>query len=96
MNGDALGPAFDTATLIRPTQRKLVGCWMESAGCATLILPEVWRELTRNAGSGPRFRAADAWVRLAELPGTDWDGTAGYPMLSPLPSARFAFRLNGD
>lgn len=70
MNGDALGPAFDTATLIRPTQRKLVGCWMESAGCATLILPEVWRELTRNAGSGHRFRAADAWVRLAELPGT--------------------------
>ena len=45
LGNDVLGPGFDTGTLIRPTQRKLVTCWMELAGTRTLILPRVLEEL---------------------------------------------------
>ena len=34
-----VGPAFDTNTLIRPTQRKLVGVWMDDVDLPTLVLP---------------------------------------------------------
>lgn len=30
-NDDVLGLGFDTGTLIRPTQRKLVTCWMDAS-----------------------------------------------------------------
>ena len=65
---DSLGPAFDTATLLRPTQRKLVCCWMESAGFKTLLLPRVWQQLIDGAGASAQFRSTDAWVRLAKQP----------------------------
>ena len=68
MTDDSLGPAFDTATLLRPTQRKLVCCWMESAGLKTLLLPRVWQQLIDGAGSSAQFRSTDAWVRLAKEP----------------------------
>ena len=55
-----VGPAFDTNTLIRPTQRKLVCCWMESAGIKTLLLPRVWQQLIDGAGSSSQFRSTDA------------------------------------
>ena len=61
-----VGPAFDTGTLIRPTQRKFVCCWMEMAGAKTLLLPKVWSQLTEGAGTSSQFRSSDAWVRLAK------------------------------
>ena len=67
-NSDALGPGFDTGTLIRPTQRKLVTCWMEEAGARTLILPRVWEELTTSHRASARFNAAAAWRAIAERP----------------------------
>lgn len=57
----ALGPAFDTMTLMRPTPRRLVGCWMEAAGLLTLVLPEVLRELTREPVPERKFTSAKAW-----------------------------------
>ena len=68
MPSDPLGPAFDTGTLIRPTQRKLVCCWMESAGFKTLVLPRVWQQLTEGAGSSTQYRSSDAWLHVASLP----------------------------
>jgi len=68
MTDEPLGPAFDTSTLIRPTQRKFVCCWMEDASTRTLLLPQVWTELTHGAGMTSTFRSADAWRRLAEQP----------------------------
>ena len=74
-----VGPAFDTGTLIRPTQRKFVCCWMEMAGAKTLLLPKVWSQLTEGAGTSSQFRSSDAWVRLSnELHNTtyqwvEWD-----------------------
>lgn len=63
---DGLGPAFDTGTLSTPTPRKLVGCWMEQAGRKTVIVPEVWRELTQSQGPAAREYPKTAWRRLAE------------------------------
>ena len=66
MADEPLGPGFDAGTLIRPTQRKLVCRWMESAGARTLILPRVWEELTRRHPASKRYSAAKAWLTLAE------------------------------
>ena len=66
MSDESLGPGFDTGTLIRPTQRKLVCRWMESAGLRTLILPQVWEELTRHHPASRRYGAAQTWAKLAE------------------------------
>ena len=68
LSNDVLGPGFDTGTLIRPTQRKLVTCWMELAGTRTLILPKVWEELTYSHPASARFNAAAAWKEIAERP----------------------------
>lgn len=68
MTDDSLGPAFDTGTLSTPTPRKLVGCWMEQAGRKTVIVPEVWRELTTSQGPAAREYPKTAWRRLAEGP----------------------------
>ena len=68
VTGDGLGPAFDTGTLSTPTPRKLVGCWMEQAGRKTVIVPEVWRELTQSQGPAAREYPKNAWRRLAERP----------------------------
>ena len=65
---DGLGPAFDTGTLSTPTSRKLVGCWMEQAGRRTVIVPQVWRELTESPGPAARDYPKKAWRRLAERP----------------------------
>ena len=48
---DPIGPAFDANTLSTPTPRKLVGCWMDQAGLRTLIVPQVWDELTHQPPS---------------------------------------------
>ena len=100
MTDDPLGPAFDTATLLRPTQRKLVCCWMESAGCKTLLLPRVWQQLIEGAGSSSQFRSTDAWVRLAKQPNlpyrwVDWTGDledAAYDLRSHFTEACFPNR----
>jgi len=68
LGNDVLGPGFDTGTLIRPTQRKLVTCWMELAGTRTLILPRVWEELTYSHPASARFNAAAAWRAIAKRP----------------------------
>ena len=68
MADERLGPAFDTCTLSTPTPRKLVGCWMEQAGRKTVIVPEVWRELTQSQGPAAREYPKSAWRRLAERP----------------------------
>ena len=39
---------------------------MEQAGRKTVIVPEVWRELTRSQGPAAREYPKDAWRRLAE------------------------------
>ena len=70
MPNDPLGPAFDTGTLIRPTQRKFACCWMEAAGFKTLVLPRVWEQLTEGAGSSSQYRSSDAWRHVASLPNT--------------------------
>ena len=62
---DALGPGFDTGTLIRPAQRKLATCWMELAGTRTLMLPRVWEELTHSHPASARFNAVAAWKAIA-------------------------------
>ena len=62
------GPAFDSNTLIRPTQRKLVGCWMERAGLPTLVLPQVWRELTATPVGLSATRHVLAWRRMRDTP----------------------------
>ena len=66
MGDESLGPGFDTGTLIQPTLRKLVCRWMESAGLHTLILPQVWEELTRRHPASKRYSPAQAWANLAE------------------------------
>ena len=68
LGSDALGPGFDTGTLIRPTQRKLVTCWMELAGTRMLMLPRVWEELTYSHPASVRFNAAAARKAIAEHP----------------------------
>lgn len=65
---DPIGPAFDTMTLSRPTARKLVGCWMGSAGTRTLVLPEVWRELTYEPEPARAFGSTQAWQAAAQHP----------------------------
>lgn len=65
---DPIGPAFDTMTLSRPTARKLVGCWMDSAGTRTLVLPEVWRELTYEPEPTRAFGSTQAWQAAARHP----------------------------
>lgn len=67
-DGQRTGPAFDSNTLIRPTQRKLVGCWMERAGLPTLILPQVWRELTATPVGLSATRHVLAWQRMRDTP----------------------------
>ena len=70
MAADArIGPAFDSNTLIRPTPRKLIGCWMDRAGLDTLILPQVWRELTAVPAGLPRTPSVVAWQRTKEMLG---------------------------
>ena len=78
MADDGLGPAFDTGTLSSPTPRKLVCCWMEQAGRKTIIVPEVWRELTKSQGPAAREYPKTAWRRLAERP----DSPFALPSLS--------------
>ena len=63
----SIGPAFDTMTLTRPTQRKLVGVWMEQAGYRTVILPQVWAELTYEPDSPRGFTTTLAWQGMARL-----------------------------
>ena len=41
----SLGLAFDTNLLSRPTQRRLMSTWMESAGMKVVIVPQVMAEL---------------------------------------------------
>ena len=41
---------------------------MEQAGRKTVIVPEVWRELTQSRGPAAREYPKDAWRRLAERP----------------------------
>ena len=65
---DELGPAFDSATIIRPTQRKIVGRWMENAGLPTLIVPQVWRELTRPMPYTEGVTPVDAWLWMEKQP----------------------------
>ena len=100
MSDDPLGPAFDTTTLLCPTQRKLVCCWMESAGFKTLLLPRVWQQLIDGAGSSAQFRSTDAWVRLANHPNlpyrwVDWTSEledAAYDLRSHFTEACFPNR----
>ena len=69
MDDEALGPAFDSNTIGRPTPRKLVTCWMEQAGLPTVILPEVWDELTRVPRSVPVPPAVvQSWWHVRNLP----------------------------
>ena len=63
---------------MRPTQRKLVCCWMESAGLKTLVLPRVLDQLTEGAGSSKEFRLSDAWKRMIDLP----DSPYNFPLWS--------------
>ena len=63
---ERLGPAFDTNILSRPTQRKFVGCWMDRAGLATLVLPQVWRELTATPSGMSPTSSVRAWSRMRE------------------------------
>ena len=72
MSDEVLGPGFDTGTLLYPTRRKLVCCWMELAGLKTLVLPRVFDQLTEGAGSSSQFRSSDAWVHVAKLPDTPY------------------------
>lgn len=65
---ERLGPAFDTNTLIRPTQRKLVGVWMDDAGLPTLVLPQVRSELTRRPVVSRGFASSDAWLMMEQTP----------------------------
>ena len=66
--GEVEGPAFDTNTLTRPTTRKLVCCWMEQAGLPTVILPQVWTELTRMPRlTNTRVAVVESWRRIARM-----------------------------
>lgn len=67
-NDDSLGPAFDTMTLSRPTVRKLVGCWMDSVTVPTLVLPQVWRELTHEPEPARTFGSSHAWQAASRHP----------------------------
>lgn len=65
MIGEQEGPAFDSNTLSTPTPRKIVCCWMEQAGLPTLILPEVWEELTRQPPSvSSRAAIVESWRHI--------------------------------
>lgn len=44
-NDPSLGLAFDTNLLSRPTQRRLMATWMESAGMKVVVVPQVMAEL---------------------------------------------------
>lgn len=67
MAGDErLGPAFDTNTLIRPTQRKLVGVWMDDVRLPTLVLPQVRKELTQRPVVSRGFASSDAWLMMEQ------------------------------
>lgn len=68
MNAKPLGPAFDSNTLIKQTQRKLVTLWMEQAGADTLIVPAAWAELTRDAATRPGMTAARRWKAMEHMP----------------------------
>ena len=69
MSDEPQGPAFDSNTIGRPTPRKLVTSWMERADLATMILPQVWDELTRVPRSAPAPPAiVQSWRRIRELP----------------------------
>ena len=68
MVADPLGPAFDTNTLTRPTQRKLVGVWMDDVGLPTLVLPQVQKELTRRSTVAQGFTSSDAWLLMMRQP----------------------------
>ena len=62
------GPAFDSNTLIRPTQRKLVGVWMDDVGLPTLVLPQVRRELTKRPVVYHGLASSDAWLMMERTP----------------------------
>ena len=64
-----VGPAFDTNTLIRPTQRKLVGVWMDDVDLPTLVLPQVRSELTRRPVVSRSFASCDDWLMMEQTPG---------------------------
>ena len=69
MADEPRGPAFDSNTLGRPTPRKLVTSWMERADLPTMILPEVWDELTRVPRSAPAPPAiVQSWWHVRNLP----------------------------
>ena len=65
-DNERLGPGFDTNILSRPTQRKFVGCWMDRAGLDTLVLPQVWRELTATPSGMSPTSSVQAWSRMRE------------------------------
>ena len=64
MIDDRIGPAFDTNILSRPTCRKLAGCWVESSGLPTLLLPKVWDELTQQPEKGVGSMTSAGWLAL--------------------------------
>ena len=61
-DSERLGPAIDTNTLNRPTQRKLVGVWMDDVDLPTLVLPQVRGELTKRPVVSRSFASSDAWL----------------------------------
>ena len=67
-DSERLGPAFDTNTLIRPTQRKLVGVWMDDVHLPTLVLPQVRSELTKRPVVSRSFASSDAWLMMEQTP----------------------------
>ena len=67
-DSERLGPAFDTNTLIRPTQRKLVGVWMDDVDLPTLVLPQVRGELTKRPVVSRSFASSDAWLMMERTP----------------------------
>lgn len=68
MNHDVTAPGFDTSTLLRPTQRKLAGCWMEQTGQKLPLLPQVWRELVDVPPPRNKYVSVDAWHRIVDHP----------------------------
>ena len=60
-------------TLSTPTPRKLIGCWMEQAGFKTLVVPEVWRELTKSQAPASRQYPIAAWEHIVGLADSPFD-----------------------
>ena len=76
MNDDVTAPGFDTSTLLRPTPRKLAGCWMEQTGQKLLLLPQVWRELVDAPAPRTKYVSVDAWHRIVDHPQSPFERLA--------------------